>query len=177
MKLEGGFQGRTNKLVDACYSFWQGGAAAIIRLIELELLGETHVECKASEPLVLKIEAIEIGPSIVEPTDQSGDQIFNQYALQKYILHCAQQVDGGLRDKPGKGRDFYHSCYALSGLSVSQHPIDSRGALQVYGDLDNLIAPTDPVYNIGPEKVKFAKSYFQVLPCDHTNLIRSYQMA
>lgn len=26
MKLEGGFQGRTNKLVDGCYSFWQGGS-------------------------------------------------------------------------------------------------------------------------------------------------------
>ena len=25
MRLEGGFQGRTNKLVDGCYSFWQGG--------------------------------------------------------------------------------------------------------------------------------------------------------
>merc|ERR1719229_2189463 len=24
MGLEGGFQGRTNKLVDSCYSFWQG---------------------------------------------------------------------------------------------------------------------------------------------------------
>jgi Prenyltransferase and squalene oxidase repeat len=23
MRLEGGFQGRTNKLVDGCYSFWQ----------------------------------------------------------------------------------------------------------------------------------------------------------
>ena len=23
MRLEGGFQGRTNKLVDSCYSFWQ----------------------------------------------------------------------------------------------------------------------------------------------------------
>ena len=25
MRMEGGFQGRTNKLVDGCYSFWQGG--------------------------------------------------------------------------------------------------------------------------------------------------------
>jgi len=25
-----------------------------------------------------------------------------------------------MRDKPGKPRDFYHSCYALSGLSISQ---------------------------------------------------------
>ena len=30
MQYEGGFQGRTNKLVDGCYSFWQGGAAVLI---------------------------------------------------------------------------------------------------------------------------------------------------
>jgi protein farnesyltransferase subunit beta len=29
MKVEGGFQGRTNKLVDSCYSFWQGSAFAM----------------------------------------------------------------------------------------------------------------------------------------------------
>eukprot|EP01035_Chromulina_nebulosa_P022853 gene22853-29597_t len=72
LKLEGGFQGRTNKLVDACYSFWQ-------------------------------------------IDDLDGDLLFNQLALQRYILHCGQQIEnGGLRDKPGKHRDFYHSCYALS---------------------------------------------------------------
>jgi protein farnesyltransferase subunit beta len=30
MKLEGGFQGRTNKLVDGCYSFWQGGIFPVL---------------------------------------------------------------------------------------------------------------------------------------------------
>ena len=41
--------------------------------------------------------------------------------MHRYILHCAQSIEyGGLRDKPGKPRDFYHSCYALSGLSISQ---------------------------------------------------------
>lgn len=30
MKFEGGFQGRTNKLVDSCYSFWQGSAMAMV---------------------------------------------------------------------------------------------------------------------------------------------------
>jgi len=30
MKLEGGFQGRTNKLVDACYSFWQAAVFTIL---------------------------------------------------------------------------------------------------------------------------------------------------
>ena len=33
MRLEGGFQGRTNKLVDACYSFWQGGLFPLFRYI------------------------------------------------------------------------------------------------------------------------------------------------
>lgn len=31
------------------------------------------------------------------------------------------QARGGLRDKPGKGADYYHSCYCLSGLSAMQH--------------------------------------------------------
>lgn len=38
MSLEGGFQGRTNKLVDGCYSFWMGGVFPIIGKM-LESLG------------------------------------------------------------------------------------------------------------------------------------------
>ena len=34
MHLEGGFQGRTNKLVDGCYSFWQGSAAAVLQIAQ-----------------------------------------------------------------------------------------------------------------------------------------------
>jgi prenyltransferase beta subunit len=30
MNLEGGFQGRTNKLVDGCYSFWGAGDFPIL---------------------------------------------------------------------------------------------------------------------------------------------------
>jgi hypothetical protein len=29
--VEGGFNGRTNKLVDGCYSFWQGGVFPILQ--------------------------------------------------------------------------------------------------------------------------------------------------
>lgn len=42
-------------------------------------------------------------------------------ALQEYILLLAQAPNGGLRDKPGKGPDAYHTCYNLSGLSSAQH--------------------------------------------------------
>ena len=30
MANQGGFQGRTNKLVDGCYSFWQGAVPALL---------------------------------------------------------------------------------------------------------------------------------------------------
>ena len=30
MTAEGGFQGRTNKLVDSCYTFWQGAIANLL---------------------------------------------------------------------------------------------------------------------------------------------------
>ncbi|KAL1129900.1 hypothetical protein AAG570_012844, partial [Ranatra chinensis] len=33
MNYEGGFQGRTNKLVDGCYSFWQGASMALMHTI------------------------------------------------------------------------------------------------------------------------------------------------
>ena len=40
-------------------------------------------------------------------------------------------------DKPGKSRDYYHTCYTLSGLSVAQHmPCDRRTVL---GDPANLL--------------------------------------
>lgn len=33
MRSEGGFQGRTNKLVDGCYSFWVGGIFPLLHKI------------------------------------------------------------------------------------------------------------------------------------------------
>lgn len=32
MQCEGGYQGRTNKLVDGCYSFWLGASAVLLEL-------------------------------------------------------------------------------------------------------------------------------------------------
>ena len=37
MPLEGGFQGRTNKLVDGCYSFWQGGTIGLLEHLVSEV--------------------------------------------------------------------------------------------------------------------------------------------
>lgn len=49
------------------------------------------------------------------------NHLFDQRALQEYLLICCQNLHGGLLDKPGKPRDLFHTCYTLSGLSVAQH--------------------------------------------------------
>lgn len=81
---EGGYNGRTNKLVDGCYSHWVGGCW-----------------------------------SIVEAATTTG--LWNRIALARYILACCQDKKGGLKDKPGKAPDAYHTCYNLAGLSAAQH--------------------------------------------------------
>ncbi|CCG83310.1 CaaX farnesyltransferase beta subunit Ram1 [Taphrina deformans PYCC 5710] len=87
MPVEGGFSGRTNKLVDGCYSWWVGAEYAM-------------VEC------ALGIET----------------SLFDREALSKYILACSQiPRRGGLRDKPEKHPDYYHTCYCLAGLSAAQY--------------------------------------------------------
>lgn len=52
-------------------------------------------------------------------------------ALQQYVILAAQSPGGGLRDKPGKPADAYHTCYNLSGHSSAQHnPLPSTSKRQ-----------------------------------------------
>ncbi|KAI8833214.1 terpenoid cyclases/protein prenyltransferase alpha-alpha toroid [Chytridium lagenaria] len=93
MSLEGGYQGRTNKLVDGCYSFWQGACGPILEALHRK------------DPYA----------------NDAGDVMGNREALREYILICCQNTEvGGLLDKPEKSPDFYHSCYCLSGISIIQ---------------------------------------------------------
>jgi protein farnesyltransferase subunit beta len=118
--------------------------------------------------------------------------LFDQEALQEYILLCCQEPKGGLVDKPGKARDFYHTCYTLSGLSVAQHfggqNTTSVKKLLIARDGDELVglciqgfscihvytrrvlfqAETHPLYNIGVEAVFRASKYYSNLPVHNT---------
>lgn len=76
--------------------------------------------------------------------------------LQRYILLCAQEVQGGLRDKPSKPRDFYHSCYNLSGLSVSQY----HGKMEYGHATKSRVARTNACYNIRQERAEAIQRHF-----------------
>lgn len=94
MPYEGGFQGRTNKLVDGCYSFWQAGIFPMISEV---------LELEEQRPMW---------------------SMYDYKALQEYVLICCQnKYSGGLIDKPEKPPDVYHTCYVLSGLSIAQHAV------------------------------------------------------
>lgn len=69
-----GFRGRTNKLVDGCYSWWVGGCFKLLDELD-ELQGRAG---DATEPF------------------------WNPEGLKQYILYAAQHPAGGLRDKPPK---------------------------------------------------------------------------
>ncbi|KAL1717611.1 terpenoid cyclases/protein prenyltransferase alpha-alpha toroid [Schizophyllum commune] len=126
----GGFKGRTNKLVDGCYSWWVGGCFAL-----LQSLGLNRPPHPPHEPPASDAPQADDGnwddvdgvyesphPDTAHSTNLS-DSLFNRKALQEYILYAGQHPSGGLRDKPPKGADAYHTLYCLAGLSAAQHPM------------------------------------------------------
>lgn len=90
---EGGYAGRTNKLVDACYSQWIGGTWALLQA------------------------AFGAGEQ------EASENVWNKQGLVRYLLTCAQQPGkkGGMRDKPSAKPDGYHTTYALAGLSAAMN--------------------------------------------------------
>jgi len=141
---EGGFQGRTNKLVDACYSWWQGSTFAIIG-------GQTTVPDETA--------TIPGGPYRTE----NGAWLMNSDLLQMYILGCAQDERGGLRDKPTAGRDLYHTCYALCGLSIAQQTDPNENIVTPR----NIVRTVNAIHGISQDKFSSAWSYFHSLPPIH----------
>lgn len=77
---EGGLAGRTNKVVDGCYSHWIGGCWPLIEA------------------------AMQTPHAPLEPKDSyvPPPRLFDCEGLTRYILGCCQAPMGGLRDKPSK---------------------------------------------------------------------------
>jgi protein farnesyltransferase subunit beta len=129
MPIEGGFQGRTNKLVDSCYSFWQGACFALLPMLD---------------------------PGRFRPNCDAG-------RLLRYVVGACTHGSGGLKDKPGAHRDYYHTCYALSGLSVV---LGNDPTPNMFG-----LKRTNPIYNVIEERMGLARAYFAKAPNTHLELL------
>ncbi len=121
----GGYAGRANKVVDACYSFWQAGA-----LIAAVALGVSAATAAAA---------------------------LDADALARYVLRAAQDPRGGLRDKPGKSADAYHTCYALGGLALAQRWGGGGGARGADADRVHV---THELFNVRPERLEEGREFW-----------------
>lgn len=144
---EGGFAGRTNKLVDGCYSHWVGGCWSLL-----------------SAALGL----------------DEGTDLWSREGLIRYILCCAQFKKGGLRDKPSKHVDSYHTCYSLAGLSWAQNyfgyeedekrkgvPLTAAYGWKWKGEAEapceeaERVRPLHPVFVIPFDRAEECRAYFE----------------
>jgi len=100
-RTEGGFAGRANKLVDACYGHWVGSCWALLEAALAPASASASASASARPP----------------------PNLWDRGALIRYLLCCCQQPGrrGGMRDKPSAHPDAYHTCYSLAGLSAAQH--------------------------------------------------------
>lgn len=91
--------------------------------------------------------------------------LFDSMYLQQYVLLCSQ-IDGGFRDKPGKGRDHYHTCYCLSGLSIAQYSWTNEAddpplPRDVFGPYSrNLLEQIHPLFNVELDRYYEARKFF-----------------
>ncbi|KAG0152386.1 hypothetical protein CROQUDRAFT_649788 [Cronartium quercuum f. sp. fusiforme G11] len=104
----GGFRGRTNKLVDGCYSWWCASLFPVI--------GQLIQEEKTVSGL---------WPNSHERSE-GASLSYDRRGLQEYILLLSQKQapeddEGGMKDKPLMRPDVYHTHYVLSGFSSAQH--------------------------------------------------------
>ncbi|KAK0617339.1 terpenoid cyclases/protein prenyltransferase alpha-alpha toroid [Immersiella caudata] len=172
---EGGFSGRTNKLVDGCYSHWVGGCFPLIEAC----LGPID-DAPSAQPRQDGQTATT--PSIDLPA--APETLFSREGLVRYILGCCQNPEkGGLRDKPGKGPDPYHSCYVLAGLSSAQHQwqLASRGEDEPSAAIDDpvwlVLRHLDDVRVYEQEDVVRAIHPVYAIPHKHQQDMRSYFLA
>ncbi|CAF1323134.1 unnamed protein product [Didymodactylos carnosus] len=142
MEFEGGFQGRTNKLVDGCYSFWVGALFPLLDAAERKL----------------------------EHTIVRDERMFDSVAAQEYVLLCSQSnLSGGFTDRPkanSHSSDLYHTCYCLSGLSLFQHSFNKN---IICGNIENAVCETHPLFNIGPECAYDAMQHYKQLDASSSN--------
>jgi protein farnesyltransferase subunit beta len=123
----GGFDGRTQKLADGCYSYWMASVFAALNLIDASR-ASASASARVSISTAATLQAqllgtdVQVAGDAVAADDARGDYLFDQELLCGFVAACCTDTrTGGLRDKPPKPADLYHSCYVLSGLAIAQN--------------------------------------------------------
>ncbi|KXZ51883.1 hypothetical protein GPECTOR_11g318 [Gonium pectorale] len=126
---------------------------------DLQQQPQQQAPAEGAAPAAQGADAAGAGAAAAPP--QPPPPLCNYDALQLWILKCCQASKGGLRDKPGKPVDFYHTAYCLSGLAAAQH---APGAGVLGSRPANQLARPDPACNVVDEKLAAARVAFAAKP-------------
>lgn len=91
----GGFNGRPEKLEDACYSWWVGASLAALgklHWIEKKKLGKFILECQVGDLMI--------------------------YDITHFTNSKQDPENGGFADRPGDVVDVFHTNFSISGLAL-----------------------------------------------------------
>jgi Prenyltransferase and squalene oxidase repeat len=118
--IEGGFMGRTNKLVDGCYSYWQGGLFPLLESLRLQLpssaaAGTAGTAQAANAPSAAASAADGSQPQAPLPAQQAASAAAGPAAWQRSSTNRRITVP---------------PLPPLSGRSMLQHAADDVAALQ-----------------------------------------------
>ena len=130
MTKEGGFNGRTNKLVDSCYSFWTGAIFNLLTMADKKYYFEDELLY-----------------------DQLSLQAYILFAVQK-------KGYGGFSDRPEHSSDLQHSNYATFGLMSSQKSLTENRKVVLNPELAKAFIDVNPIYCIPQDKVEKALKYY-----------------
>ena len=141
--------------MDSCYSFWQLAPLYIAQCI-LQTSPKEGAKGEGGGEWDRQASATR------ESLEELGAPLFNAEALTEYVLLCCQNYNGGFRDKPGANRDFYHTCYALSGLSLAHnYPSPS----ELHRDMGPLqLEPINPLFNVTHSSADRCRRFFANMP-------------
>lgn len=175
----------TNKLVDGCYSFWQGGVFPLLNTVmdgSPDLRRHLYDRCMSYMCVCTRLRSTLFADAIATARTETA-------ALQHFILLCSQNehhpatastTGGGFSDRPENSVDLYHTCYCLSGLSSAQHDVrisptppffaevvdggDEDGATRassiIVGRRDNAVGATHPMFNVRVDQANAALARF-----------------
>ncbi|PVV03940.1 hypothetical protein BB560_001571 [Smittium megazygosporum] len=150
MVLEGGFNGRINKLVDGCYSYWVGSVFMILhRALCLDKDSDFLFDRIALQKYILLCSQKPGEGGLCDKPGKRPDYYHTCYCLLG--LSLAQNFV--YADIPkGNGSGNY------KGSTLDYAVCDERAV--VYGSLENKVNPIHPTFNISPEKLVNWINYF-----------------
>lgn len=136
----------------------------LLKLKQWLILKQKNIEggfCGRANKLVDSCYTFWVGSifSIIDNYEKDGKTngfIYNQDDLLKYVIFCCQSEADGLKDKPEKNPDIYHSMYAASGFNICYN---KNYTSKMFDFKDFNLREIDPIYNIPTSILNDVKSY------------------